>query len=58
MRKSWVLIIAGLCAAGAVAAEPGSPQVFDLHRARKMSLAEIAPQLIGNRIVIVGEHHT
>ncbi len=53
-----IMLGAGLWAAGAAAAAPGSPPVFDLHRAQKMTLAEIAPQLIGNRIVVVGEHHT
>jgi uncharacterized iron-regulated protein len=57
MRRHVALMVLGLAVTGAVAAETGPQAVFDLHHGRKMPLAEIAPQLIRNRIVLVGEHH-
>jgi uncharacterized iron-regulated protein len=52
----YALLAGVLIAAGALA-DSGAQPVYDLLAKRKLTLADIAPQLIDKRIVLVGEHH-
>lgn len=53
-----ILFFLILFAAGSLPARAADPLVYDLRQGRRLTLSELAPELRGNRIVLVGEQHT
>jgi uncharacterized iron-regulated protein len=57
MTLRWVIMVL-LTAVAGPAAGGGGPPVYDLAAARHTPLADLIPELLKSRIVIVGEQHT
>jgi uncharacterized iron-regulated protein len=58
MRRGLLVLLGWVAVLGPWATGAGALPLYDLQNVRRTSLAEIAPQLTGGRIVLVGEHHT
>ncbi len=59
IRIIFMMVIFGLTLPHQVpAADPGAIELQDLRSRRTIPLAELAPALAADRIVLVGEHHT